>query len=329
MRDEFALIARYLAPLASAWPGAFGLTDDAAVIAPRAGYDLVAKTDALVEGVHFLSDDPADEVAQKLLRVNLSDLAAKGTVPRAYMLTLALGHDTGEAWVEKFVAGLAADQAQFGLSLIGGDTTATTGPKVLSVCAFGEVAAGRMLRRGGARPGDLVCVSGTIGDAALGLLMRQGRDAPLGLSARDFLIARYRVPTPRLALGQALVGLATASLDISDGLVADLGHIAETSSVAVTIEAAKIPLSAAAAELCADDPDLFVHALTGGDDYELAFTVPPAMATALAPLAASLDTPIAVIGRVAPISEAAGAEVAVLDRAGKKIAVDRPGYRHF
>src|SRR5215472_2578795 len=222
---EFERIARFFAPLAA--PGALGLTDDVAVIDGPDGEEYVLTTDAIVEGVHFLKDDPPDLVARKLLRVNLSDLAGKGARPIGYLLTTALPKRCGEDWLAAFAAGLAADQATYGIGLLGGDSTATSGPVTLSVTAIGSVARGAGVLRGTARPGDLVFVSGTLGDAALGLRVLRGELSGLDAADRDFLVDRYRLPQPRLELGRRLVGLAQAMTDISDGLVADLGHICE------------------------------------------------------------------------------------------------------
>lgn len=326
MLGEFQLIARYFAPLAAGEPAALGLTDDAAVLKPPAGRELVLTADAMVAGVHFLPEDPADQVAQKLLRVNLSDLAAMGAVPLGYLLTCCWPKATEEAWVAAFAAGLLADQKTFGLSVLGGDMTSTPGPLCLSLTALGHVAPGRALRRSTARAGDLVCVSGTIGDAALGLGVLTREWLGLPPEVADHLAERYRRPRPRLALGQALSqsGLATACLDVSDGLVADLGHIAETSGLAAVLEAGKVPLSEAARSLVAEDLELFPRALTGGDDYELCFTLAPERAGELPALSAALDLPLTLVGRIE-----AGEGVRVLDRDGAALALGRGGWTHF
>ncbi len=251
---EFELIAELFAPLSKGAPGAFDLTDDAAVLAPPPGHELVLKTDAIVEGVHFFRTDPPGAIAQKALRVNLSDLAAKGAEPAGYLMALLLPDWPDKAWLHAFADGLAADQATFGLSLMGGDTSATPGPLAVSISAFGFVPAGAMIRRAGAQPGDLVFVSGTIGDAGGGLAVLKGnRSVPE-------LVARYRLPEPRLALGPALRGIASASLDVSDGLMADLGHIAEVSKVRIEVDAARIPLSKALRSLWGDGADVAASA---------------------------------------------------------------------
>ncbi len=245
MLGEFELIARYLAPLAEGEPGALGLRDDAAVISPPAGRDLVLAADALVEGVHFLPTDPPGLVARKLLRVNLSDLAAMGARPCGYLMTAAWPKGRAEAWIADFAAGLARDQEIFGIGLLGGDTTGTPGPLSLSLTAVGTTPSGRRLERGGARAGDSLYVSGTLGDGALGLRVLQGALDGLDTAERDWLIDRYRLPRPRLALGESLLaqGLASAAIDVSDGLVADVGHLAAASGLAARIEAAAFSYS--------------------------------------------------------------------------------------
>lgn len=313
--DEFGRIARFFAPLAAGFPGALGLTDDAALVAPGEGRELVVTTDALVADVHFRSQDPPDLIARKALRVNLSDLAAMGAVPICYTLATILPDTCGEEWLAAFVRGLAADQAEFKIALAGGDSVRTPGPATLSITAIGAVETGRALRRSGARPGDRVYVSGTIGDGALGLAVLAG-----GLPDDDFgtLAGRYLLPQPRLGLGRALIGRASAALDVSDGLVADLGHVAETSGVRIVIEAERVPLSPAARAARAADPRLMETILTGGDDYELAFTSPEALPEAIAGVS------IACIGRVE-----AGTGVAVLDREDRPVTLSAGGYQHF
>jgi thiamine-monophosphate kinase len=319
---EFERIARFFSPLAA--PGALGLADDVALIEGPPGEQYVLKTDAIVEGVDFFHDDPPDQVAQKLLRVNLSDLAAKGAVPVGYLLMTALPRARGDDWLASFAAGLAKDQATYGLGLLGGDSTAIDGPVTLSLTAVGRVAAGRAVLRSGARPGDFVYVSGTLGDAALGLAVLRGTIALEDSVAREFLIDRYRLPQPRLALGQGLASLVHAMMDVSDGLVADLGHLCRASGVAAVIEASKLPLSPAAGALVDAEPQRIMAALTGGDDYELLFAAPPDAAAEVTALAKELATPIRTIGWLE-----AGTGVSVLDRAGAPMAIATPGYRHF
>lgn len=318
---EFGRIARFLAPLAAGAPGALGLTDDAALIDCPPGERLVVTVDAMVEGVHFLPDDPPDLVARKLVRVNLSDLAAMAARPVGYLLTTALPKRRGDDWLAGFAAGLAQDQAEFGIVLLGGDSVSTPGPVSLTLTAFGRVAAGAEVRRGGAKAGDLVFVSGTIGDGALGLEAARGQlDGLLDATDVAFLADRYRLPRPRVGLGPRLSGLAGAMMDVSDGLVGDLGHICEVSGVAGVIAAARVPLSAAASRL----PDRLATVLTGGDDYELLFTAPPDRQAEILAAAGAAGVPVTAIGRI----EAAEG-VRVLDPAGQDMALAGVGWRHF
>ncbi len=321
---EFELIARYLAPLSAAAPLAFGLTDDAALLAPAPGEQVVLTKDCMVSGVHFLDADGPEVIARKLLRTNLSDLAAMGAVPRGYLLGLVLPRNLDEAWIAGFASGLARDQAEFGVALLGGDTTATSGPTVLSLTALGVAADGRVLRRNGARPGDLLYVSGTIGDAVLALHLKLGKIFGVAPDTRAALNDRLDLPSPRLGLGARLVGIASAALDVSDGLVQDVGHIAVASGVAIEIRAADVPLSAPAAELVGDGPELFLDCLSGGDDYELAFTAPADRATDVAAAASASGVPVTCIGSVT-----AGQGVIVRDRQGGAVELARTGYRHF
>jgi len=319
---EFERITRFFAPLAA--PGALGLIDDVALIDGPPGEQYVLKTDAIVEGIDFLPGTPPGQVAQKLLRVNLSDLAAKGAVPLGYLLVTALPRSLGENWLAGFAAGLAKDQATYGIGLLGGDTTAIDGPITLTVAAIGRVAAGSAVLRSGARPGDRIYVSGTLGDAALGLAALQGKLELADAVAREFLIDRYSLPQPRLDIGQRLVGLARAMIDVSDGLVADLGHICDASGVAASVEAEKLPLSAAAAAALRLVPAAMATVLGGGDDYELLFTAPHGSEAALALLAQEVGVRITMIGAIAP-----GLGVEVIDRDGKPMPVEVAGYRHF
>ena len=282
---EFARIARHFRPLAG--PGSLDLGDDAAVFMPPAGVELVIAADAMVAGVHFLPDDPPDLIARKLLRTNLSDLAAMGAVPLSYLMTISLPADTSEAWLAAFAAGLAVDQAAFGLTLLGGDTTSTPGPLSLSLTILGTVAPGQAIRRSGASAGDGIWVSGTIGDGALGLLAATGRLVdPSGT-----LVDRYRLPRPRLGL--ATCGLVRACMDVSDGLVQDLGHLCRASGVSAEIDPGAVPLSSAAR---AAGPDYLKLCLTGGDDYELMMAISPGDEAAFRRHAAGREIPVARIG---------------------------------
>jgi thiamine-monophosphate kinase len=314
--DEFQRIARYFAPLAG--KGALGLKDDVALIPGPVGEDYVVTADTIVENVHFFADDPPKEIAQKLLRVNLSDLAAKGAKPVGYLLSLALPPSRGEAWLGAFSRGLAEDQKRYRCALLGGDSVRIDGPTTLSVTAIGTVASGRAILRSGARVGDRLYVSGTIGDAALGLKVLKRELAALPARHRSFLVERYRLPQPRLELGRKLARIASAMMDISDGLVADLGHLCEASGVAAVVESAKLPLSDAAGGALTREPRLIEAILGGGDDYELLFTAPASAAIALR------RYPVTAIGRIV-----AGKGVTVLDAAGKAIRFKRGGYTHF
>jgi thiamine-monophosphate kinase len=312
--NEFALIAKYFRPLAG--PGALGLTDDAAVFVPPPGRELVVTADAMVAGVHFLPDDPADLIARKLLRTNLSDLAAMGATPLGYLLTTSLPRATPDAWIAAFAAGLAHDQAEFAITLLGGDTTSTPGPVTLSLTAIGHVAPGAALRRNGAHAGDLVYVTGTIGDGALGLLAAQGKlSDPTG-----FLAGRYRLPQPRLALGLRLAGIASACMDISDGLVQDLGHICRASALAADIAATEVPLSAPARAAA-----MLERCLTGGDDYELLIAVPARSEPDLADASRAAGIPVTRIGAFR--TGAAHVTVRVAD--GVDMRLERGGWSHF
>ena len=333
--DEFALIAHYFAPLAAAEAGAFGLTDDAAVLTLGSDQELVATIDTMVEGVHFRAEDPPASVGVKLLAVNLSDLAAMAARPRGYLLSLALPvgwtPDRREAWLGGFVAGLTSAQAQAGVALVGGDTVGTPGPLTLTVTALGTVARGDAVRRAGAQAGDDVYVSGSIGDAVLGLMLLEGRLASASAADAALLIERYRRPSPRLAVGHGLAGLAHAAADISDGLIADLGHICQASGVRATINSQRIPLSPPARAILARYPDVFADLLRGGDDYELVFTAAPERAADAALLAAETGVPLTAIGKIAGTDIAQDAHpVRVMDPSGRCLSVvGSGGYCHF
>ncbi|TCH96561.1 thiamine-phosphate kinase [Roseococcus sp. SYP-B2431] len=314
---EFSLIARHFLPLAA--EGALALSDDAAVLDAPAG-QLVLAADAMVAGVHFLPDDPPETIGRKLLRVNLSDLAAMGAAPLGYLMTVALPKGTPPLWLEGFTAGLAADQAEFGLSVLGGDTVSTPGPVTLSLTILGTVPPGQALLRRGARAGDEIWVSGTIGDGALGLRAARGRLADDG-----FLAGRYRLPRPRLALGQALRGVARAALDVSDGLAQDCGHLCRLADCGAEIEAAAVPLSDGARAALAGDSALLPLILTGGDDYELLFAAAPEDAPRVAEAGRAARTAVTRIGRFT----AGATDVKLLDPNGREISLPRGGWSHF
>ena len=320
--DEFERIRRFFAPLAG--PGGLDLLDDAALVDCRAGRRLVVTADAIVEGVHYLPVDPPELVARKLLRVNLSDLAAMGARPLHYLLTTALPAVHGADWVAAFARGLAEDQRRFQVSLLGGDSVATPGPAALSLTAIGEVTAGMEIRRSGALVDDLVWVSGTIGDAHLGLAVLRGAYSQLAPEHRAGLVRRFRIPEPRVEFGPRLAGLAHAMIDVSDGLLADLGHICETSNVAARVEVEALPLSPAAKEVVNQQMDLRVSLAAGGDDYELLFTAPASATKAIEELSSVLGLPVTRIGLIER-----GKGVRLVDSEGRAIPVDHAGYRHF
>jgi thiamine-monophosphate kinase len=311
---EFALIARHFRPLAG--PGSLDLGDDAAVLAPPPNRELVLTCDAMVGGVHFLPDDPADLVARKLLRVNLSDLAAKGATPLGYLMTVSAPRGTPDTWFASFAAGLAEDQARFGVSLLGGDTTSTPGPISLSLTILGHVAPGTAVRRAGARDGDGVWVTGTIGDGALGLAVGQGRLAdPSG-----YLLGRYRLPEPRLGL--AIAGIASAAMDVSDGLVQDLGHLCRAGELGAVIEAGLVPLSDAARMA---GPEWLPACLTGGDDYELLLAVSPNREATLVAEARRVGMAVTRIGHF----HSGLPRVSVRGPDGAEMALRSGGWSHF
>jgi thiamine-monophosphate kinase len=322
---EDSLIARYFRPLATD-PGAFRLDDDAAALKPD-GSDVVVTTDAIVEGVHFLPDDPPDTVARKALRVNLSDLAAKGAVPAGFVLTLAL-RKPDDAWLKPFAAALGEDAAQFGCPLFGGDTVSTPGPLMVSVTAFGRVPPGRMVHRSGAKAGERVMVTGTIGDAALGLAILGGgkvHAAATDIAAREMLVGRYRVPQPRVALAEIVRDHASAAMDVSDGLAGDLAKLCSVSGVSAVIEVDAIPLSDAARDLVTRGVVGPEALITGGDDYEILCTLPAERVDAFAKAAKAAGVSVGSIGTIV----AGNAAPRFTDKAGREIALGRLSYSHF
>jgi len=327
--NEFELIARYFAPLSSAFAGAYGLLDDAAVLSPSPGNELVVKTDAIVAEVDFPPDMRADLIARKALRVNLSDLAAKGAHPRAYLVDLVLPKSVDEAWIADFATGLERDQAAYGVHLIGGDLSSTSGPVTVAVCALGEAPVGRIIRRGGAQPGDVIFVTGTIGDAALGLSVIRGELPGIDEPCAAFLKDRYELPRPRVGLGPKLIGLATAGIDVSDGLIADLRHLCAVSRLSGIIRASSVPLSIAARSVVGGDTRRLATALTGGDDYEILFTAPEAKANQIRELSQSCDVRITAVGRVVEPSAAEGSRVIVLDEHERPLVLAAEGWIHF
>jgi len=322
---EDSLIARYFRPLATD-PGAFGLDDDAAALRPT-GDDIVVTTDAIVEGVHFLPDDPPDTIARKALRVNLSDLAAKGAVPAGFVLTLAL-RNADEAWLKPFAAALGEDAGQFGCPLLGGDTVSTPGPLMISITAFGRVPPGKMVHRSGARPGDRVVVTGTIGDAALGLAVLRGgkvHAALANVAARDLLIDRYRVPQPCTALAESVRQYASAAMDVSDGLAGDLTKLCGVSGTSAVIDLDSIPLSDVSRDLVSRGIVEIETLIAGGDDYEILCTVADDRVEAFAQAARRAGVTLSSIGMVV----AGSAAPKFLDGQGREIPLKRRAYSHF
>jgi thiamine-monophosphate kinase len=319
---EDDLIARYFKPLATD-PGALGLVDDAAVLAAAEG-DLVLTTDAIVEGVHYLPGDPPGAIARKALRVNLSDLAAKGAEPAGFLLTLAL-RNADPAFLAPFAAALGEDAALFNCPLLGGDTVSTPGPMMISVTAFGRVPTGRMVRRDALRPGDRIVVSGTIGDAALGLDLLQRTTRVVSDEHRAFLIDRYRVPQPRLKLAPALLAHARAAMDVSDGLAGDLAKMCAASGVTAALDASAVPLSPAArAMLAGGDADVG-RILGGGDDYEILCGVPPDQLDLFLAAAQRALISVTIIGT----AEAGTAAPRWLDENRREMPLAKLSFSHF
>ncbi|HET6838582.1 MAG TPA: thiamine-phosphate kinase [Bradyrhizobium sp.] len=323
---EDSLIARYFRPLATD-PGAFDLNDDAAILTSH-GEEIVVTTDAIIEGVHFLSDDPPDTIARKALRVNLSDLAAKGATPAGFVLTLAL-RAAQDAWLKPFAHGLGEDAEVFGCPLLGGDTVSTPGPLMISITAFGRVPSGQMVHRSGAQPGDRIVVTGTIGDAALGLDVLKGGAVGAVLAddvmAKDMLIGRYRIPQPRNALANTIRDHAHAAMDVSDGLAGDLVKLCATSGVSAAIDAQSIPLSAAATKVLTRGTLGIEAIISGGDDYEILCVIPEDRFEAFVESAGIAGVAISPIGTIM----AGTAAPKFLDAQGDEIALKRLSYSHF
>ena len=326
LSGEERLIERYFRPLATA-PNAFGLGDDAAALTPPAGCDLVLTTDGVIAGVHFLPEDPPQSIARKALRMNLSDLAAKGATPAGFLLSIALPTNTQEAWIAAFAEGLGQDISHYDCPLLGGDTDHTPGPLSISIAAFGTVPHGGMVRRATAKLGDIIAVTGTIGDAALGVLLHRDADLAkrwrLSSAAMDHLQQRYLLPQPRNVLADALRAHASAAMDVSDGLAGDLAKLCRASGLAAEVDVDAVPLSDAARAVLSTDAKLIERILTGGDDYEIVLTLPAAKFGALRAAAGNAGVPLAKIGQVI-----SGQGVRFL-REGKVLSFARPSYSHF
>ncbi|MGC2223222.1 MAG: thiamine-phosphate kinase [Methylocella sp.] len=327
--SEDELIATYFAPLAG--PGAFGLRDDAALVAQKPGHDIVATKDMSIAGVHFFADDPPGAVARKSLRVNLSDLAAKGAEPAGFLLGLALPEDWTAHWLAGFAQGLGADAAAYKCPLLGGDTVKSPGPLIVSITAFGTVPAGKMVMREGVAAGDRIYVTGTIGDAALGLEFRldaaQDTEWTQCVSQADaaYLAGRALLPEPRLALREALRAHAHASIDISDGFAGDLAKMLRLTGMTAEVAAADVPLSDAARKILRDAPYLLETILTGGDDYEILCAVPPSQSAAFEVCADAAGISAHQIGAARP----SNAPPVFKDAEGRSLVLARPSFRHF
>ena len=323
MKGEFDLIETYFAPLASEESGSLNLKDDAAVLPVNQGMSIVVTTDCLVSGVHFLPNDPPETIAIKLLAVNFSDLASMGATPRHYTIAAALPRSIDEEWVSRFSQGIKDGQSRFGAVLVGGDTVSTDGPLTLTLTALGEVPIGRALKRSEAKPGEMLYVSGAIGDAGIGLRVLRDEFPNLSDDARRFAVERYQTPIPRIELGHALRGLASAAVDVSDGLVADLGHLCEASCVGADVDSAKVPLSSLSRELLGSGHVSLQELYSSGDDYELIFSVSSSKISELEDVMSAFSVPITKIGTVTKA-------VDILIRDGKGLLhFDKTGYRHF
>ena len=321
MPSEFELIRRFFTYPA---PGALlGVGDDAAIVRASRGMDLVVSADMLVSGRHFCSDADAGPLGHKSLAVNLSDMAAMGAAPRWATLSIALPR-VDARWLRAFMGGFMRLARRHGVDLVGGDTT--RGPLTICVQIIGEVPSGKALRRDGARAGDDIWVSGTLGSAALALAAARGR-VRLPSGERRQVEGRLHEPTPRVALGTALRGLARSAIDVSDGFVADLGHICERSRVAAAVEFARLP-AAPALQHRLDRPAARAALLAGGDDYELCFTAAHSRRDAIARVARRLRIRLTRVGTIVS-RRGRNPAVSVIDAAGRPIRAERGGFDHF
>ena len=328
IQSEAGIVLRYLAPLAAALPGAFGLQDDCGLLTPEPGKELVFKTDPIIAGVHFFADDAPGDIAWKALAVNISDLAAKGAAPLAYLMALALPQAPAHTWMAEFASGLRDAQTAFGCHLLGGDTDRTPGPLTVSITAIGTVPAGRMVRRGTAKAGDLIFVSGSIGDAHLGLRLRRdpslARQYALPADHAEYLLDCYLRPQPRVHIAQALLDHASAAMDLSDGLIKDLGRMCAASGVAARVRAADVPLSRPAMHILSAGPELFSALVTGGDDYEILAAIAPNQAVNFERAAHANGVDVTCIGQFVE-----GAGVAIERTNGPPMVFERTGWDHF
>jgi thiamine-monophosphate kinase len=321
--SEFELIEKYFKPLAPRGEPAYALSNDGAIFTPSMGKKTVYTVDTLVSGIHFFENDNPEIIAKKALRVNLSDLAAMAAKPAGYLLSIALPKELNslETWIKNFARGLAEDQAKFNIQLWGGDTVSTTGPITISITAIGEIDPDTIISRSGAKIGDHIYVSGTLGDAAAGLrLIREGNSN----SESQFLIERYNLPLPRLELSEKIVSIATSMMDISDGLMGDISHICRHSQVGAAIEQKKIPISIPFGNLLATKTDYSDLSWCGGDDYELLFTTDKKNDQLIRKISDECCVKLTSIGKITD-----GHIVKLLDDEGKEITTDQKGFRHF
>ncbi len=326
--SESNLIQTYLVPLTQKAPGTFGLTDDAAVIPVPDGHELVITTDAIAAGVHFFPEDSPRDIAWKALAVNVSDLIAKGAVPLAYQMALSFPETPSADWMRDFAGGLKAAQTKFGMYLSGGDTDKRPGPLTIIITAMGLIPKGRMIRRSTASSGDRVYVSGTVGDSALGLMIRQDAALAKALKLSDeqqtFVLQRYLRPEPRIALREALLANASAAMDISDGLAQDLGKLAAASGSGALIETSRLPLSSAATAALSQKPELIARIICGGDDYEVLACIPPARTSGFETTARAAHVTVREIGVLRP-----DREIAFTDARGRTLVLGNTGWDHF
>lgn len=328
LHSEESIIQGFLAPLAANAPGALGLKDDCATAAPSPGYEFVLKTDAIAEGVHFLPTDPPADIGWKALAVNVSDLAAKGARPVGYLMSLAFPEPPTRTWMAEFARGLGEAQEAFGIHLLGGDTDRRPGPISITPTVIGEVPVGRMVRRGAAAAGDRICVSGTLGDSALGLRLMQDPSLAatwkLDETLAGWLRGRFLRPRPRLQLRDALLHHARASMDISDGLMKDLGRMCRASAVGATVEHDAIPLSEAFKAVRDSDPDAAAAALFAGDDYEILTAVPDEHLADFIADASAQGIPVTSLGKFA-VEE----RVRLVSADGRDLDIGASGWDHF
>lgn len=327
--SEEDLIQRYLAPLASAAPGAYGLMDDCATVRPASGQDLVVTVDALVSGLHFFFDETPEAIAWRALSVNVSDLAAKGAEPLYYVMALAFPAAPTDEWMMRFAGGLKDAQDRYGITLIGGDTDHRPNvPLSVTVTAIGQVAEGRMVRRSTAAAGDRIFVSGTVGDAALGLIIRRSPESKrfpeIDKDQRQYLLDRYLRPAARTELSELLLKRASAAMDVSDGVAKDLGRLCKASGVGARVALDRLPLSGAAARILAAHPELAQAPASAGDDYEILATVPAKRAEAFEEDALEAGIAVTDIGEIV-----AGSAVDFLDASGRPVVLAKTGYDHF